>query len=65
MIEGLVADFDVARGDGWVRAGAEDFYVHCVNVADGSRQLLVGSPVRGVRAVGRLGRDELVAVEKL
>ena len=65
MIEGCVTDFDLARGDGWVRSGVEDFYVHCVNVADGTRELVVGSTVRGVRAVGRLGRDELVSIDKL
>ncbi len=65
MIEGLVTEYDVARGDGWVQSGAQSFYVHCVNVADGSRVLNVGSAVRGQRAVGRLGHDELVSVENV
>lgn len=63
MRTGVVVAFDAEVGLGTVRAddGAELGF-HCVEIADGSRRIDVGTPVRfGVRA-GRGGRWEAAAV---
>ena len=59
MIDAVVATFDEVRGDGLLRddRGAE-YYFHCVHIADGSRHIGVGTPVRARRVVGLRGRDE-------
>jgi hypothetical protein len=36
-----------------------------VDIADGSRTIDVGATVRGVRHVGLLGHDDVVAIERL
>jgi hypothetical protein len=65
IVEGVVDDFDERRGDGHVRSEVGDrFYFHCVNIADGSRRIEVGTRVRAQRHGGLLGRDEVTAVEK-
>ncbi len=64
--EGVVAIFDQARGDGWLRdAHGREFYFHCVQIADGSRSIEVGTRVRFRRVVGLRGRDEAAALERL
>jgi cold shock CspA family protein len=57
--EGTVTEFDDARGLGRVRtaAGSEHFF-HCTAVADGSRHIDVGTPVRFAVVPGRRGRWE-------
>ena len=66
MIEGIVAAFDEARGDGvLVDAHGQEFYFHCVQIADGTRQVDAGARVRAQRVVGLRGRDEAAQLEKL
>jgi cold shock CspA family protein len=66
MIEGTVRSFDDHRGDGYFRSDdGRDFYFHCVNIRDGSRHIDVGVRALATRAVGRLGRDEVVDVSPL
>lgn len=63
MITGVIEVFDERRGYGFVRSDAhEQFYFHCVDIADGSRTVAVGAPVVARRVVGRVGRDEVVEV---
>lgn len=61
---GTVARFDEHRGWGAVRddAGAEHFF-HCTAIADGSRRIEEGAPVRYRLVPGRLGRWEATAIE--
>lgn len=57
----MVARFDDARGDGDVLGDDGcHYYFHCVAIADGTRTIEEAARVVGRRAVGRLGRDELV-----
>ena len=66
VIEGVVVDFDEARGDGLLRDGrGGEYYFHCVQIADQSRRIDVGAVVRFRRVVGLRGRDEAADVEKL
>ena len=63
MLSGVIEYFDVDRGDGHLLgADGHRYYFHCVNIADGTRTIEVGSRARGVRSVGRRGRDEVVQV---
>jgi cold shock CspA family protein len=63
VIEGVVEAFDDRRGYGLVRDGDGDgFFLHCVDIADGTRTIAVGTRVSGERRVGRLGRDEVARV---
>jgi hypothetical protein len=65
-LDGVIASFSDARGDGtFVSDDHEVFYFHCVEILDGSRTISEGTRARATRAVGRLGRDEVVRVEKL
>jgi cold shock CspA family protein len=66
MIEGVVEGFDARAGYGYLRAddGARYFF-HCVDIADGSREIGQGVRARGERAAGHLGRDELRRVSAL
>ena len=64
-LEGVVASFDGARGDGTFVSDNEVFYFHCVSIRDGSRSIEVGVRARATRAVGRLGRDEVVDVQEV
>lgn len=60
IVEGVVDSFDEQRGDGSVLSrDGRRYYFHCVNIADGSRTILVSTPVIAERSVGRLGRDEV------
>ncbi len=62
-MRGVVAEFDAARGLGViVTDDGESLAFHCVAIADGSRSIAVGTRVEAARSVGRLGRDEAVAV---
>jgi cold shock CspA family protein len=66
VITGVIESFDERRGDGLLRG--EDgvgFYFHCVAIADGSRSITPGVRAEGLRAVGRLGHDEVVSVRVL
>lgn len=60
---GVVVEFDEVRGLGRVLTDdVESLDFHCLSLADGSRTIRVGARVRARRAVGRLGRDEAVAI---
>ena len=64
QVTGVVSSFDEQRGDGEIRSDAgEVLYFHCVELCDGSRVIAPGARVSGQRAVGRLGRDEVIAVQ--
>ncbi len=63
---GRVASFDEARGIGTVADGAgRTFPFHCTAIADGSRTIVVGTPVTFVLAAGHLGRIEARTVVAL
>ncbi len=65
-VVGIVETFDDRRGDGFIVSDTgERFYFHCVSIADGTREILIGQRVRAERHVGHVGRDEVVAVEKV
>ena len=59
---GTVVAFDKEVGLGTVRRddGAE-FEFHCIELADGTRDILVGAQV-GFDLIGKLGRYEAAAV---
>lgn len=58
-INGVVVDFDEGRGDGLLKSDSgEALYFHCVEIADGTRMIRVGTRVRAHRGVGRRGHDE-------
>lgn len=63
---GLVESFDEARGLGVVRG--DDGSVlpfHCTSIADGSRTIAVGLPVRFAVVAGRLGHWEAARITAL
>ena len=63
---GVVDAFDEPRGLGAVRAddgGVLPF--HCTAIADGSRTIAVGQPVRFTVVAGRLGRWEAARITAL
>jgi hypothetical protein len=63
-IRGIVTGFDDDRGLGVLESDSGATYgFHCVDIADGSRTIAVSARVRGVRHVGLLGRDDVVAIE--
>lgn len=57
---GSVDEFDESAGYGTVAATDPDrrWFFHCTAIADGSRTIAVGEPVRFEVAAGRLGRFE-------
>ena len=66
VVHGVVTNFDDARGDGTVRDGeGRDYYVHCVDIGDGSRTIAVGTAVAFVPQVGHLGRVEASDVQSV
>jgi hypothetical protein len=63
-LRGTVTEFDGERGLGVLQSReGVPFSFHCVNIANGSRTIDVGAIVCGVRHVGLLGRDDVVAIE--
>jgi CspA family cold shock protein len=47
MISGTVTQFDDATGLGTVTAlDGREYVFHCIEIADGSRSIVVGQPVR-------------------
>ena len=59
---GVVEDFDAVVGLGLIRAGADTFAFHCTQIADGTRAIEVGTPVRFSLRPARLGRWEAVGI---
>lgn len=63
---GTVDSFDEARGLGTVRAdGGDVLGFHCTAIADGSRSIPVGQPVRFRVVAGHRGRWEADAIAPL
>ena len=62
---GEVTDFDTHAGLGYITAidGAA-YLLHCINIADGTRDIAVGQAV-DFRTVVRFGRAEAADVVKL
>ncbi|HEX7094772.1 MAG TPA: hypothetical protein VF183_02740 [Acidimicrobiales bacterium] len=55
---GRVADYDAVAGYGHVESAGERWWFHCSAIADGSRRIEVGTPVRFRLVPGHLGRHE-------
>jgi cold shock CspA family protein len=65
-VTGVVTSFDDHRGDGEIRSDqGESFYLHCVEIADGSRTIAVGARVSFVPRPGLLGEEEATMVHVL
>lgn len=63
VTDGVVTDFDRVVGLGTVRAGdGIEVGFHCTQIADGSRDIAVGTPVDFVVLAGRHGRWEAGAL---
>jgi CspA family cold shock protein len=62
---GTVREFDERRGLGTiVAADGAGYPFHCTQIADGTRRIDVGTPVRFSLRPGGLGRWEAAAIEK-
>jgi hypothetical protein len=55
---GTVVSFDAQVGLGVVEAGGVQYPFHCTQIADGSREIAVATPVEFGLIAGRLGRTE-------
>ena len=63
---GVVESFDEPRGLGEVRTDDGDVLpFHCTAIADGSRTIAEGTPVRCTIVAGRLGRWEAADITPL
>jgi cold shock CspA family protein len=63
---GVVESFDEPRGLGEVRTDEGAVLpFHCTAIADGSRTIVVGTPVRFTVVAGRLGRWEAAQITAL
>lgn len=63
---GVVESFDDTRGLGEVRTDdGEVLPFHCTAIADGSRTIAAGTPVRCTVVAGRLGRWEAADITPL
>ena len=60
-LQGIVTEFDEARGLGVIAAGDVVFPFHCVSIADGSRTIPVGTHVV-FEVLLKLGRREATAI---
>jgi CspA family cold shock protein len=62
VIHGSVVEFDPDAGLGTVRADdGADYLFHCVEIADGTRSIEVGTRVR-FEVVAKLGRYEAARI---
>ena len=58
--------FDAKRGDGELESeNGQLYWFHCVEIADGSRDIDVGVAVDMVPRVGLRGRDEASQIHKV
>jgi cold shock CspA family protein len=65
MHDGVVASFDDPRGLGVVRSDdGTDYPFHCTAIADGTRAIDEGAPVRFEVVAGHMGRWEAADVTK-
>ena len=64
-MEGTVVAFDSRRGLGEIRSEDDRVYpFHCTKIADGTREIPVGTPVEFTVAPGPLGRWEAVTIRR-
>lgn len=63
-MQGVVTEFDDARGLGTVEAGGVRYPFHCTAIADGSRTIDVGADVTFAVVAGPMGRWEAQAIER-
>lgn len=63
-LSGIVESFDKDRGIGFITSGTERFIFHCVEIADGSRDIAVAAKVSFVVVV-RFDVREASRVEKI
>jgi cold shock CspA family protein len=64
MQRGTVAEYDANRGWGVIVADdGERLGFHCTQIADGTRAVAVGAPVRYRRVAAHLGRFEAAGVK--
>jgi cold shock CspA family protein len=61
-MDGVVIEFDEARGLGTVESGDRRHPFHCTQIADGSRTIAVGTAVRFEVRPGGMGRWEATAI---
>ena len=65
-MRGTVAEFDEHAGMGTIRSDdGREYFFHCTQIADDTRTIDVGAPVRFEVVAGHLGRWEAARVEKL
>ena len=63
---GVIAEFDDDKGIGVVRGDdGRELFLHCTQIADGTRTIEVGARVTYEVAPGHRGQYQAVAVEKL
>jgi cold shock CspA family protein len=61
---GTVRAFNSHRGDGVIVGdNAVSYYFHCVEIANGTRNINVGERVSAATRVGLLGSDEMCDVQ--
>ena len=60
-MSGTVADFDAAVGLGVIEAGGVRYPFHCIEIADGSRDIAVGTEVT-FEVLCKLGRYEAASI---
>jgi cold shock CspA family protein len=65
MEEGVVTEFDEARGWGVVESNEATYPFHCTQIADGTRTIEVGTQVTFEIRAGLMGRWEAAAVTKV
>ena len=64
MVTGSVTQFDERRGLGEITADDATVYpFHCTVIADGTRTIEVGAPVKFEVVPGRLGRWEAAEIK--
>ena len=61
-MDGVVVEFDEARGLGAVESGDRRYPFHCTQIADGTRTIAVGTAVRFEVRPGGMGRWEAAAI---
>jgi cold shock CspA family protein len=65
-LTGTVRTFDAGRGYGTVEGDdGRSWFLHCTQIADGSRTIDVGTRVRFGVVAGRMGRWEAVGVTEI
>jgi cold shock CspA family protein len=65
-VTGVVLEFDAARGDGWLRGDdGVRYYLHCVELTDGTRLIDPGVRVSFDIRRGLLGADEARRISRI